>query len=197
MQITVVPVGKIDAAELEPVLGRVAKAIRGPVELRGSIPVPAGIQDPVRRQFRASTLMNALRSRLPQLSPGRLIGAEGDGGQASAARDSAVIFVTDVDMFTANSDGVFAAFNRQSRLGVVSVRRLREAFYRRKADQSRQRSRLVREIARAAARLHGTKECQDPKCLLSSSRMVADLDLKDERFCRACSQHLFEGRIRI
>lgn len=196
MDATAVPVGKIDPAELEAVLSRVAKAIRAPVEQRGTIPVPQGVQDPQRNQFRAATLMNALRTRMPQLAPGTLVG-EGGGGTASAARKAPVVFVTDVDLFTASNDGAFAAFSRRQAMGVVSVRRLREAFYRRKADANKQRGRLVREVARVIARLHGAKECQDPKCLLASTRHVADLDLKDERFCRRCSEHLFEGRIRI
>jgi predicted Zn-dependent protease len=32
---------------------------------------------------------------------------------------------------------------------------------------------------------------------MSSSKMFADLDLKEERFCRACSQRLFEGKVQL
>jgi predicted Zn-dependent protease len=77
------------------------------------------------------------------------------------------------------------------------VRRLREAFYRRKADPVKQRSRLVKELLRMAGRLRSAPECTDPKCVLAASKMFADLDLKEERYCRQCSLRLFEGTIRI
>jgi predicted Zn-dependent protease len=82
-------------------------------------------------------------------------------------------------------------------LAVNSVRRLRESFYRRRADLNKQRSRLVKEMARMGARLRGSKECAEPKCLLSASKHLADVDLKDEKFCRVCSLHLFKGTVRI
>jgi len=48
-----------------------------------------------------------------------------------------------------------------------------------------------------AARLRGAKECVDPTCVLGASKHLADLDMKEERFCRPCSLHLFEGTVRI
>ena len=84
-----------------------------------------------------------------------------------------------------------------SKRSVVSVRRQREAFYRRKADPNRQRSRLVKELLRMAGRLRGLPECTDPECVLAPTRSPCDLDMKEERFCRDCEQRLFEGTIRI
>jgi archaemetzincin len=82
-------------------------------------------------------------------------------------------------------------------LSVVSVRRLREAFYRRKADPNKQRARTVKEIVRMGARLQGVKACASPSCVLAPSKMLGDLDLKEEKFCRDCSTALFEGTVRI
>jgi archaemetzincin len=80
---------------------------------------------------------------------------------------------------------------------VVSLRRLREAFHRRRADPTRQRARLVKEILRMAVRLRGLPECVDPACVVAPSRTLPDIDAKEERLCRACEQRLFEGRVRI
>lgn len=194
--IAVVPAGKIDAAELEAALVRVSKVLRRPVELRDALPIPPGVEDRERGQFRAATLMSRLRSATPQLDPGKLVGAE-DPEAKPPAKPDAFLFVTDVDMFTARTDGVFAALMRNEGTGLVSVRRLREAFYRRKADPVRQRSRLVKELLRIAGRLLGLKECSDPQCALAPSKFLPDVDTKDETFCRACSQRLFEGTIQI
>jgi predicted Zn-dependent protease len=193
----VIPTKKIDAEEMEAVLSRAAKVLRAPLELRDALPVPQGIEDTVRGQFRAATLMTRLKSMVPQLRPGKLVGA----GETTAAKPrldpGAHIFITDVDMFTEKTDGLIAALLSSKKLAVISVRRLREAFYRRKADPVKQRARVVKELLRMAGRLRGLRECADPKCVLASSRMLADIDMKDERYCRTCEQIMFEGTMRL
>lgn len=193
----VIPTRKLEGEELEMIVGRTVKVLRDPLELRGPLPVPQGVEDTERGQFRASTLMTRLRSMVPQLGPGKLIGTEETTQARPQLKPGGYVFVTDVDMFTENSDNVFAALLSSKRVAVVSVRRLREAFYRRKADPGKQRARLVKEIIRMVARLRGMPACGDPKCVLSASKMLADLDLKEEKFCRACSQRLFTGTMRI
>jgi len=193
----VIPTQKLDQAELETVVGRAVKVLREPLELREPLPLPQGAEDIGRGQFRASNLMVRLQAMVPQLGPGKLIGPDETVPAKPQLDPSAFVFVTDVDLFTEKSDGVFAAMLRRKRLAVVSVRRLREAFYRRKANQGKQRSRQVKEIVRVVARLRGMPQCQDPACVLAASRMLADLDLKEEKFCRACSQRFFTGSLRI
>lgn len=195
--LALIAVGKVDVSEVEAVASRAAKLLRQPLELRGSLPVPQGAEDPDRGQFRASTVMRGVRAMVPQLGPGKMIGAEGGQSDKPPPKTDGYIFITDVDLYTANTDGVFAALLGSKGLSLVSIRRLREAFYRRKADLNKQRARMVKEVTRMAARLRGAPECSDPTCVLAPSKMIADLDLKEERFCRACSQRLFEGTVRI
>ena len=194
--ISVLPVGKVDAEEVEAALLRAAKAIRQPIELRGSLPLPSGTEDTERGQHRAMAVMNELHGGIPRVGPGRLIGADDDSAKPPALPD-AFIFVTDVDLFTAKTDGVFAALTSARGLALVSVRRLRESFYRRKADPNKQRARLVKELLRMAGRLRGLKECPQPDCVLAPSKAVADIDSKSEMYCRSCSQTMFEGKISI
>jgi len=195
--LVVIPTRKLDGPELEAVVSRAVKVLREPLELRGPLPVPQGVEDPERGQFRASQLMKRLHAMVPQLGPGRLIGPEGTEKARPQLDPAGHVFITDVDMFTEKSDGVFAALLPARKLAVISVRRLREAFYRRRADPVRQRARLVKELLRMVIRLKGLRACEDPKCVLSASRMLADLDLKDEQLCRSCSQSLFSGTMRI
>ncbi len=197
LRIAVIPVGKVESAEVEAAMVRVAKGLRRPIELRGSLNVPQGVEDTERSQFRASTIMNRLRSMVAQLGPGQMVGAEDEAGRKPPLVTDAYIFVTDVDLHTANSDAVFSALMSAKKLAVVSVRRLRESHYRRKADPVKQRTRLVKELLRMAARLQGNPVCPSPKCVLAASKMFADIDLKEERFCRDCTLRLFEGTIRI
>jgi len=195
--VSVIPVGKVQSAELEAALSRVAKSVRAPLELRASLPLPQGVEESERGQFRASQMMQRLRTMVPQLGPGKLVGNEGSGDVKPPLRSDAFIFVTDADLYTANSDAVFSALMSSRGLAVTSVRRLREAFYRRKADPVKQRTRLVKELMRMVGRLRGAPACPTPQCALAASKMFADLDLKEERFCRPCADRLFEGTIHI
>jgi predicted Zn-dependent protease len=195
--VSVVPVGKVKSEEVEAAMARAARVLRFPLELKGSLPVPQGIEDRERGQFRAATLLGRLRASFPQLGPGRMVGVEDGQDDKPPLKPDVILFITDVDLFTANSDGVFTALLRKKGLAVVSVRRLREAFYRRSADPGKQRARLTKEIIRATARSIGMSECKTPQCVLASSNMLADVDLKDEKFCRACSQRMFQGTVSL
>lgn len=194
--IALVPVGKISEEELKGVAARAVKQLRSPIEVRGPVPVPRASEDPQRGQHRAVTLLGLLRTAALQTRPGTLVGSD-DPAAKPPTRPNGLIFVTDVDLFTAQTDGVFAALNTQHGLAVISVRRLREAFYRRPADPPRHRARLTKETLRMAGRLRGVQECTDPQCALSPSKSVPDLDTKNEGWCRACAQRLFEGKIKV
>lgn len=193
VHIGVVPVGKVSVDEVRASLERAVKFLRQPVELRAAIGVPAGIEDPQRAQFRAADLIMALHKQRLRTSTGELIGAEG----RPSRKPDLWVFITDVDLFTAKTNGAFASFSSQGGVAIVSIRRLREAFYRRPADANQQRARLVKEILRVVGRLAGLKECPTPTCALASTRGVPDLDVKKEMFCRPCAQAFFEGRIQI
>jgi len=194
--VAVVPVGKIGVEEVESALGRAAKILRQPIELKDPLGVPPGIEDRQRGQFRAAELMAALRRSYARLGRGRMVGAEGEAPQAPPRAD-AIVFVTDVDLYTANADAAFSAILAPKGWGIVSLRRLREAFYRRRADPGKQRARLTKELVRIVARLRRMPVCSSPQCVLAASDMLADVDIKEEKLCRACSQRLFQGTIRL
>ncbi len=194
--LAVVPIGRLRMDELEVALSRAAKVLRQPVELREPLPVPRGTEDPERGQHRAASMMNYLGQEVLKLKPGKLVGASDPDAKTPFAPNG-YLFLTDVDLYTANSEGVFGALISAKHWAVVSVRRLREAFYRRKADPIRQRARLSKEILRMTGRMAGLSECQDPKCALASSRHLLDIDAKEERYCRTCEQKFFEGRMQI
>ena len=194
--LAVVPVGRLNVDELEATLSRAAKILRQPAELREALPVPRGTEDPERGQHRAASIMEYLGQEVLKLKPGKLVGASDPEAKVPFAPDG-YLFLTDVDLYTARTDGVFGALIPLKHWAVISVRRLREAFYRRKADPIRQRVRLSKEILRMTGRLAGLPECHDPKCVLAGSRHLLDIDAKEERYCRVCEQKLFEGRMQL
>ncbi len=196
--VVVVPVGKLQPEDVEPAARTVVKTIRQPIELKTeALPLPAGVEERERAQYRGSVLLASLRASFSQLGPGRVLAVEGADATAPHRSPDVIVFVTDADLYTSSSDAAFTALLPPKGLGVVSLRRLREAFYRRAADPNRQRSRLTKELMRAVARLVGAPECKTAQCVLAKSTLLADIDIKDERPCRACLQRMFKGTVRI
>lgn len=194
--VALVPVGKIDIAEVEAAASRAARTLRQPLELREALPVPHASEDVGRGQHRAAVMLSQLKEGASKLRPGRLIGAEA-AAAGRPPRPDAFLFITDVDLYTAQTEGVLGAVNASSRCAVVSLRRLREVFYRRKADPMKQRARLLKELLRMSARVQGLVECADPLCVVSPSKRVTDIDAKGEQYCRVCAQRLFQGTVHI
>jgi predicted Zn-dependent protease len=199
LRVTVVPVGKMDATEVEAALGRVSKALSRPVELRDAAALPKATEDPDRGQHDARALLVQLRSGLASLRAAKLVGAAASpsGPPVTLATPDAAVFVTDVDLFAPRVESVIADAAAPLRSALVSVRRLRESFYRRKPDRERQRARLTKEILRAVGRARGLPECPDPSCAMSPTQTVLDVDRKAERLCSACLRRLTTGVIRV
>jgi len=191
-KVTVVPVAKMDPAELEAAAARVSKVLNAPVELREAARIPRGSEDVARGQHLAPVMLAALRSELVRLKTSKQVGSG-----AAPAPGGVTVFVTDVDLFTASTAAVIVELDAAHHAALLSVRRLREAFYRRGADPGKQRSRLVKAILRATARLSGLHDCSDPGCALAPTQAVVDLDRKSERYCAACWKRLSSGIIRI
>lgn len=187
----------MEGAELEAALGRVSKVLHMPLQLREPAALPKASEDTARGQHEAKLLLRTLRAELPRLKPGKTVGAEAAPAATPATGPEVALFVTDVDLFTPATDSTFAELDLAHRSGVLSVRRLREAFYRRKPDPARARSRLAKEILRAAGVLSGLPECANPDCALAPSRSVGDIDRKGEHYCAPCWKRLSAGTMRI
>ncbi len=196
--LAVVPVGKLDPAEVEAAAARLAKILNKPVALRAPAAVPRAGDDPARGQHLAAPFLADLRGQIPRLKVEKLV-AHGvaSGPPTAAATYDATLFVTDLDLYRPGTDGVFGEVDPASRTAVVSLRRLREAFYKRKADPARQRARLVKLALTLIGRARGLPECRDPGCALAATASLADVDTKPEKYCAACWRRLTTGAFRI
>jgi len=198
LRVTVIPVGKVDAAEVEAAASRVSKVLHRPLELREAAGLPRGTEDVDRGQHDAKKLMNLLRADLPRLKVARLVGTPPtEAVPLAAPSPDAVIFVTDVDLFLPGTVGVSSDYEIPRRVAILSVRRLREAFYKRKADPAKLRARVAKELLRLIGRLSGAAECRDPRCALAPVGALADLDLRQEKYCAACWRRLSTGVVRF
>ncbi len=192
LRVALVPVGKMDGAEVEEAAARVSKVIRGAVEVREPLPHPKSAEDATRGQYGTPAVLAEARGALQRLGLRKTV-----GGAAAAAAPALTVLVTDLDLYAPARDWVLAETDAARRISIVSVRRLREAFYRRKADPGKQRARLAKEILRAVGRLRGLPDCGDPACAMAATLSLADVDRKGERYCAGCWKRLSTGAMRI
>jgi len=198
LRVAFIPVGRVDAAEVDAVAARVAKVLSKAVEVRDVTPTPKAGDDPARGQHLAGPMLAELRAALPRLKVAKLAG--GVPPPASATTPAAVdvaIFITDVDLFKPSTDGAFGEIDPAGHAAVLSVRRLREAFYRRKTDPVKQRARVVKLSLYALGRVRGLPDCGDRSCAMSPTGSLADIDMKPERFCPSCWKRLSTGAFRL
>jgi archaemetzincin len=185
VNVAVAPVGKMDPAEVEAAAARIGKVLNTAVTVRPVLPVPRAGDDPARGQHLAGPFLAELATKpAPRPAPG-------------SPPVDATLFVTDVDLYKPQVDGVFGDIDAVGHAAVLSVRRLREAFYKRKADPARQRSRLVKLALYAIGRVRGLPDCRDPACAMTATTALTDIDMKPEKYCAACWRRLTTGAFRI
>jgi archaemetzincin len=194
LRIAIVPVGRMDPLDVEAVAVRIAKILNRAVTLRQPAPVPKAGDDPARGQHVAGPFLAELRGQLARLPVAKVVGA----AQAPSAETAdATLFLTDVDLFKPGTDGVFGDIDAAAHVAVVSVRRLREAFYKRKADPGKVRARLVKLALYALGRARGLPDCRDAGCALLTTTALADIDMKPEKYCASCWRRMTTGAYRI
>jgi|SRR5882672_1949878 len=181
LRIAIVPVGRIDPAEVEAAAARISKVVNHAVDLRPPAPVPKAGDDPARGQHVAGPFLAGLRGQLAR----------------PAVAPDVTLFVTDVDLYKPGTDGVFGDIDTVAHAAVVSVRRLREAFYRRKADPVKARARLVKLALYALGRACGLPECAEAGCAMFTTTALADIDMKSEKYCASCWRRMTTGAHRI
>ena len=199
LRIAIVPVGRMDPLEVEAAATRIAKIVNGTVALRQPAPVPKAGDDPARGQHLAAPFLAELRGQLARLPVVKQVTAHASAPAAPAAGAGAgvALFVTDVDLYKPQTDGAFGEIDAAAHVAVVSVRRLREVFYKRKPDPAKARARLVKLALYALARARGVPDCNDRSCVLAGMGSLADLDMKPEKYCASCWRRITTGAYRI
>jgi archaemetzincin len=92
-----------------------------------------------------------------------------------------VMGVLDVDLFVPDSPFVFGEADREARIGLVSMFRLRQG-----ADLDLLKRRLQVESVHQAGHLAGLSYCEDSRCVMFLGTSVADVDRKGLSLCNLC-----------
>jgi len=162
------PVGPVDVGLLRFVAGRVVEAL--PVEARATVNVtpvepPLDAFDWERLQYRAEDLNGVLYSLYREYT----------------GRGVKVVGVVEGDGYVEGLNFVFGLASPP--LGVATV-------YTARLKGPRFPERLVKEVLHELGHLLGLGHCVNPRCVMSFSNSVEEVDRKEAWFCEECSLRL-------
>ncbi|MFZ5468561.1 MAG: non-proteolytic archaemetzincin-like protein [Myxococcota bacterium] len=118
-----------------------------------------------RQQYHSNAIMRRL---VPLIEPGQ----------------SFVLALADVDLFVPDSSFVFGEADRESKVAVLSLFRLKHPS----PDGLRRRAQV--EAVHQAGHLVGLSYCDDPRCVMFLATSPADCDRKGLALCNVCRNEL-------
>ena len=156
---------------LEQLANSLAQRFRTPCSIR---PAPFDItfsEDPARRQFYSTAILQKLES--------------------VAAPSSRILGVTSCDLYVPVLTFVFGEAQLEGRCAVVSTARLRQETYGLPKDDNLLRDRLLKEAVHELGHTFGLRHCSDWRCVMTSSHAAEWLDVKTADFCPSCRGAVF------
>ncbi len=167
--ISLMPVGRVDRALLEPLAEGLTQRLRVACAIQ-----PNGLEaefafNPLRRQYHSSEILKKILERPPD-------------------ETWKVLGVTEMDLYSPVLTFVFGEALLANGGAVVSAHRLRQEFYGLPTDPALLHERLLKEALHELGHTYGLRHCADYTCVMSSSNGVERIDLKSAEFCPACAQ---------
>lgn len=171
MGVVLVPVGRIDAEVLERLRGGLLERFGQPVSVGREISEPDHAFDPRRQQYLSTAILEILLKTWDPLSRQTILG------------------IVDHDLYVPGLHFVFGEATRG--VAVISIARLRQAFYHLPEDRSLFHRRILTEAVHELGHAHGLGHCRSPHCVMFFSNSLEDTDRKGPEFCGACRKKLF------
>ncbi|HXK60107.1 MAG TPA: archaemetzincin family Zn-dependent metalloprotease [Acidobacteriota bacterium] len=171
LEIQLVRVGQVDqqvldflAVVLPDSLGLNCKVVEQTID-------PSVAYNPARNQYNSIEIL-LLLSRLKTKPRVKLLG------------------LTRFDLFIPILTFVFGQAQVNNRNAVMSVHRLRQAYYGLPDDEKLFLERCEKEALHELGHTFGLVHCQDFECVMYLSNAIEQVDLKSNSFCDACRQQL-------
>ncbi|MFB1483626.1 non-proteolytic archaemetzincin-like protein [Corallococcus sp. RDP092CA] len=143
---------------------------------RMALSSPAYAFNKDRSQYHCNAIMRRLGTVLDE--------ARRDAGTGDA-RPDLVMGVTDADLFEPDSPFVFGQADRESKVAVMSLFRLRQG-----AEGEQLRRRVQVEAVHQAGHLIGLSYCEDSRCVMFFPQSAQDIDRKSLGPCNVCRNEL-------
>ena len=162
------PVGFVEDEILTEVQMVVERGFGLEVERLPARPAPAGAFDPSRGQWSAVEFMKDLLRASPP----------------NAAR---ILGLTSDDLFIPMLSFLFGQAQLNGTAALVSTARLRQEFYGLPANRELLMARVRKEALHEMGHTLGLVHCPDRSCAMCLSTNLEQVDVKLDRYCRACA----------
>ena len=144
----------------------------------------------VRRLSRSRPPESAWNAHRGQYDASELLRAVAGFFPAGPAR---VLGVTSRDIYLPGLSFVFGQAQLEGRAALLSVARLQQEFYGFPCDTLLLMKRAATEAVHELGHTFGLVHCRDPRCVMSLSTTVNQVDAKLPEFCGSCSILLHES----
>lgn len=174
MKIIVLSIGQVEYGILEYLKENLTK-IFSHVEfavLEGFANVPQEAYNNERKQYSSGFLFSFLRGYLEKSGADKILG------------------ITTVDLYVPHLNFVFGGAELAGKLAIISLRRLRQEFYGKPADQPVFLERTLKEATHEIGHTFGLTHCSNSFCVMFFSNSILDVDRKYKNFCKECSKCL-------
>lgn len=99
-----------------------------------------------------------------------------------------ILGIVDRDLYVPQLNFVFGEASRKA--AVISITRLRQAFYHLPEDQSLFHQRVLTEAVHELGHTFGLGHCENSRCVMFFSNSLMDTDRKGSEFCQKCKGKL-------
>jgi len=100
------------------------------------------------------------------------------------------LYLVDADAYEDDLNFVFGLAIPPLGIAGVFLRRLRNEFYGWEPDEEKFFERVEKEVLHELGHLLGLEHCSNPKCVMSFSNSILDVDRKEAKFCEMCKKKL-------
>jgi archaemetzincin len=140
------------------------------VRLSAAEPIPEGAFDRNRNQYRSSLFLRHLEDK-----------RQDEDRQETERR----LGIVNVDLYNPESDRVLGEADPVDRVAVVSLAFLHPETEALPEEDLRFRTRVLKEAVHELGHTYQLDHCENPKCVMSFSNALDDLDRKSADFCMA------------